>query len=315
MYKGYITDINGIKVGHAQNFEAGTGLTVLIPPANNTCAVEVRGSAPGTRETDLLDPINTVNSVNAIILSGGSAYGLDAASGVMEALEADGYGLDVGVGIVPIVPQAVLFDLAYKNSKIRPDKNMGKEAYKNASLNENCQGIIGAGTGATVGKILGMENIMKAGLGSATLTEGDLKVSALVAVNAFGDIYDYEKGIQIAGPIKDGKMIKTNNTMRNIMKDFSSLANKNTTIGIVATNVSFDKTKLKKIAQMTHDGFARSINPVHTGFDGDTVFALATNEVKADINLVGVMAADVMSRAIANAIYSLNEIHNQENYI
>lgn len=315
MYKGYITDINGIKVGHAQNFEAGTGLTVLIPPANNTCAVEVRGSAPGTRETDLLDPINTVNSVNAIILSGGSAYGLDAASGVMEALEADGYGLDVGVGIVPIVPQAVLFDLAYKNSKIRPDKNMGKEAYNNASLNENCQGIIGAGTGATVGKILGMENIMKAGLGSATLTEGDLKVSALAAVNAFGDIYDYEKGIQIAGPIKDGKMIKTNNTMRNIMKDFSSLANKNTTIGIVATNASFDKTKLKKIAQMTHDGFARSINPVHTGFDGDTVFSLATNEVKADINLVGVMAADVMSRAIANAIYSLNEIHNQENYI
>lgn len=307
MYKGYITDIDGIKVGHAQNFEAGTGLTVLIPPANNTCAVEVRGSAPGTRETDLLDPINTVNSVNALILSGGSAYGLDAASGVMEDLEADGYGLDVGVGLVPIVPQAVLFDLAYKNPKIRPDKNMGKEAYKNASLNENRQGIIGAGTGATVGKSLGMENIMKSGLGSATLTQGDLKVSALVAVNAFGDIYDYEKGIQIAGPIKDSKMIKTNNIMGNIMKDFSSLANKNTTIGIVATNASFDKTKLKKIAQMTHDGFARAINPVHTGFDGDTVFALSTNEVRADLNLVGVMAADVMSRAIANAIYSVKK--------
>lgn len=307
MYKGYITDIDGIKVGHAQNFEAGTGITVLIPPANNTCAVEVRGSAPGTRETDLLDPINTVNSVNALILSGGSAYGLDAASGVMEDLEAGGYGLDVGVGIVPIVPQAVLFDLAYKNPKIRPDKNMGKEAYKNVSLNENRQGIIGAGTGATVGKILGMENIMKSGLGSAALTQGDLKVSALVAVNAFGDIYDYEKGIQIAGPIKEGKMIKTNNIMGNIMKDFSSLANKNTTIGIVATNASFDKTKLRKIAQMTHDGFARAINPVHTGFDGDTVFALSTNEVRADLNLVGVMAADVMSRAIANAIYSVKK--------
>lgn len=307
MYKGYITDIDEIKVGHAQNFEAGTGITVLIPPANNTCAVEVRGSAPGTRETDLLDPINTVNSVNALILSGGSAYGLDAASGVMEDLEADGYGLDVGVGIVPIVPQAVLFDLGYKNPKIRPDKNMGKEAYKNVSLNENRQGIIGAGTGATVGKILGMENIMKSGLGSATLIQGDLKVSALVAVNAFGDIYDYEKGIQIAGPIKDSKMIKTNNIMGNIMKDFSSLANKNTTIGIVATNASFDKTKLKKIAQMTHDGFARAINPVHTGFDGDTVFALSTNEVRADLNLVGVMAADVMSRAIANAIYSVKK--------
>lgn len=315
MYKGYITDIDGIKVGHAQNFKAGTGLTVLIPPANNTCAVEVRGSAPGGRETDLLDPINTVNSVNALILSGGSAYGLDAASGVMEALEEDGYGLDVGVGLVPIVPQAVLFDLTYKNPKIRPDKKMGREAYKNASLNENRQGIIGAGTGATVGKILGMENIMKAGLGSATLTNGDLKVSALVAVNAFGDIYDYEKGEQIAGPNKDNKMLKTTDLMGQIIKDFSGLANKNTTIGIVATNASFDKTKLKKIAQMTHDGFARAINPVHTGFDGDTVFALSTNEIKSDINLVGVMAANAMSRAIANAIYSLNEGFTQESHI
>lgn len=303
MYKGYITDIDGIKIGHAQDFDAGTGLTVLIPPKNNNCAVEVRGSAPGTRETDLLDPINTVESVNALILSGGSAYGLDAASGLMESLEEDGIGLDVGVGIVPIVPQAVLFDLAYKNPKIRPDKNMGKVAYKNAKSDEDRQGIIGAGTGATVGKILGMESVMKSGLGSATLTEGDLKVSAIVAVNAFGDVFDYEKGIQIAGPIKDGNMIKTTDVMANIMNDFSDIANKNTTIGIVATNASFDKTKLKKIAQMSHDGFARSINPVHTGFDGDTIFSLATNEIHADLNIVGVMAANAMSRAIANAIY------------
>lgn len=311
MYKGYITDIDGIRVGHAQDFEAGTGLTVLIPPANNTCSVEVRGSAPGTRETDLLDPINTVNGVNALILSGGSAYGLDASSGVMEALEKDGQGLDVGVGLVPIVSQAVLFDLAYKNPNIRPDKNMGKKAYENASLSENRQGIVGAGTGATVGKILGMENIMKAGIGSATLTKGKLKVSALVAVNAFGDIYDYEKGIQIAGAIKERKILKTNDLMENIRGDFSDLAGKNTTIGIVATNASFDKTKLKKIAQMTHDGFARAINPVHTGFDGDTVFALATNKIEADLNLVGVMAADAMTRAIANSIYSVEkEVNN-----
>ena len=299
MYEGYITDIKGIKIGHAQNLEAGTGLSILIPPKGNTCSVEVRGSAPGTRETDLLDPINTVESVNAIILSGGSAYGLDAASGVMKALEEDGQGLDVGVGIVPIVSQAVLFDLAYKDFKIRPDAKMGIEAYKNASFDENRQGIIGAGTGATVGKILG--------LGSATIKEGDLIVSAIVAVNAFGDIYDYDKKVQIAGPIVNGQILKTTDAMSNVMVDFSDLANKNTTIGIVATNASFDKTKLKKIAQMTHDGFARAINPVHTGFDGDTIFSLATNEITADLNMVGVMAADVMSRAIANAIYFSKE--------
>ena len=303
MYEGYITDIRGIKIGHAQDYKAGTGLTILIPPHGNTCSVEVRGSAPGTRETDLLAPINTVDTVNALILSGGSAYGLDAASGVMDALEKDGKGLDVGVGIVPIVSQAVLFDLAYKDYKIRPDRSMGEEAYKNASTDENRQGIIGAGTGATVGKILGMDHVMKSGLGSATIKEGELIVSAIVAVNAFGDIYDYEKGIQLAGPKVNGQILKTTDAMNRIMNDFSDLANKNTTIGIVATNASFDKTKLKKIAQMTHDGFARSINPVHTGFDGDTIFALSTNEITSDLNIVGVMAANAMSRAIANAIY------------
>ena len=304
MYEGYITDVKGIKIGHASDLEGGTGLTVLLPPAGNTCAVEVRGAAPGTRETDLLNPVNTVDSVNALILSGGSAYGLDAASGVMEALEEEGEGLDVGVGIVPIVVQAVLFDLAYKDYKARPDKKMGKLAYKKASISENRQGIVGAGTGASVGKILGMDKIMKSGLGSASIKENDLVVSAIVVVNAFGDIYDYEKGIQIAGPIKNGKMLRTVDFMGKIINDFSGLANKNTTIGIIATNAKFDKTKLTKIAQMTHDGFARSINPVHTGFDGDTIFSLATNEIEADINLVGTMAASVMSRAIANAIYT-----------
>lgn len=305
MYKGYITDVPGIRVGHAQNIEAGTGLTVIIPPAGNTAAVDVRGSAPGTRETDLLDPVNVVNTVNAIILSGGSAYGLAAADGVMEALEEDGLGLDVRVGIVPIVPQAVLFDLAYKDFHTRPDASMGKEAYKNASETENRQGIVGAGTGATVGKILGFDKAMKAGVGSATIKEGDLLVSAIVAVNAFGDIFDNEKGQQIAGPILDGKMAKTTDLMANVTRDMGDLSGQNTTIGLVATNASFDKTKLTKIAQMTHDGYARAIDPVHTMFDGDTIFAISTNEVKADINLVGTLAAKVMARAIANSIYSL----------
>ncbi|MDU1828498.1 P1 family peptidase [Anaerococcus sp.] len=307
MYEGYITDVKGIKVGHAEDIKGGTGVTVIIPPSGNSCAVEVRGSAPGTRETDLLNPVNTVESVNALILSGGSAYGLNASSGVMQALEEDGLGLDVGVGIVPIVPQAVLFDLAYKDYKCRPDSNMGKLAYKNAGINENRQGIVGAGTGATVGKILGMDKSMKSGLGSASICQRNLVVSAMVAVNAFGDIYDYEKGKQIAGPIDDGKIIKTVDVMGKIINNFSDLADKNTTIGIVSTNAKFDKTKLTKIAQMTHDGFARSINPVHTGFDGDTIFALSTNEIEADLNMVGVMAANAMSRAIANAIYATNK--------
>lgn len=304
MYSGYITDIKGIKVGHVSDLDGGTGISVLIPPLGNTASVEVAGAAPGTRETDLLDPINSVQSVNALILSGGSAYGLDAASGVMAGLEEDGRGLDVGVGIVPIVPQAVLFDLAYKDFKARPDFKMGYDAYKNASDKENRQGIVGAGTGATVGKILGMENVTKSGLGSATLTEGDLVVSALVAVNAFGDVYDYEDGTLIAGPRYKGELVKTTDVMAKAKDQFPALSGKNTTIGIIATNASFDKAGLKKIAKMTHDGFARSINPVHTMFDGDTIFSLSTNELESDINLVGTMAANVMSRAIANAIYT-----------
>lgn len=307
MYEGYITDIEGIKIGHVSDYEGGTGITVLIPPEGNTASVEVRGSAPGTRETDLLDPINSVKSVNALILSGGSAYGLSAADGVMKGLEEDGKGLSVGVGIVPIVPQAVLFDLAYKDFKARPDAKMGYDAYKNASIKEDRQGIVGAGVGATAGKILGMENTTKSGLGSATLKEGDLIVSAMVACNSFGDVYDYEKGTLIAGPRYKGELVKTIDVMANAKDQFPSLSGKNTTIGIIATNARFDKTALKKIAQMTHDGFARSINPVHTMFDGDTIFSLATNKVDSDINLVGTMAANAMSRAIANAIYKSKE--------
>lgn len=304
MYIGYITDIEGIKLGHAQNFEAGTGVSVLIPPENNTCSVDVRGGGPGTRETDLLDPTNQVESVNAIVLSGGSAYGLEASVGVMRGLEEDGLGYKVPSGIVPIVPQAILYDLDYKSYKIRPDSKMGYEAYKNASFEEKRQGIIGAGTGATVGKLLGMEYAMKSGLGSATIEIGDLKISALVALNAIGDIFDYEKNIQIAGIKKDGKFISSLDVLS---KSHKGLTRLNTTIGIIATNAIFDKKQLKKLASMTHNGYARSINPVHTMYDGDTIFSLSTNKIKADINLVGSFAALVMSRAIANAIYFSKE--------
>ena len=304
MYSGYFTDVGNIKVGHAQDYEGGTGLTLILPDPGNTAGVDVRGGAPGTRETDLLNPLNQVSEVSSIILSGGSAYGLEAASHLMKILEKEGIGFDVGVGVVPIISQAVLFDLAYKNPKARPDEKMTQKAFESATYDDKSQGIIGAGTGATVGKALGPEFLVKSGLGQAAIKKGDLVVSAIVAVNAFGDIFDYHKGLQIAGPTKDGKMLKTIDLIDQILGSFADIKPSNTTIGAVATNATFSKTELTKIAGMAHDGYARSINPVHTLFDGDTIFSLATNKVEANINLVGALAAEAMSMAIANAIYA-----------
>lgn len=311
MYDGFFTDVGNIKVGHAQDYEGGTGLTLILPDPGNTAGVDVRGGAPGTRETDLLNPLNQVSEVSSIILSGGSAYGLEAASHLMKILEKEGIGFDVGVGVVPIISQAVLFDLAYKNPKARPDAKMTQKAFESATYDDKSQGIIGAGTGATVGKALGPEFLVKSGLGQAAIKKGDLVVSAIVAVNAFGDIFDYHKGVQIAGPTKDGKMLKTIDLIDQILGSFADIKPSNTTIGAVATNATFSKTELTKIAGMAHDGYARSINPVHTLFDGDTIFSLATNKVEANINLVGALAAEAMSMAIANAIYSLGENKNK----
>ena len=304
MYGGYFTDVESIKVGHAQDLDGGTGLTIILPDPGNTAGVDVRGGAPGTRETDLLNPLNQVSEVSSIILSGGSAYGLEAASHLMKILEKEGIGFDVGVGVVPIISQAVLFDLAYKNPKARPDGKMTQKAFESATYEDKSQGIVGAGTGATVGKALGPEFLVKSGLGQASIKKGDLIVSAIVAVNAFGDIFDYHKGVQIAGPTKYGKILKTMDFIDQILGSFADIKPSNTTIGAVATNATFSKTELTKIAGMAHDGYARSINPVHTLFDGDTIFSLATNKVQANTNLVGALAAEAMSMAIANAIYA-----------
>lgn len=304
MYGGFFTDVGNIKLGHASDLEGGTGLSIILPDPGNTAGVDVRGGAPGTRETDLLNPLNQVSEVSSIILSGGSAYGLEAASHLMKILEKEKIGFDVGVGIVPIISQAVLFDLAYKNPQARPNAKMTQEAFESATYEDKSMGIVGAGTGATVAKALGPESLMKSGLGQASIKKGDLVVSAIVALNAFGDIFDYHKGLQIAGPIKNGKMLKTMDSIDQILGSFADIKPSNTTIGAVATNATFDKTELTKIAGMAHDGYARSINPVHTMFDGDTIFSLATNKIKADVNLVGALAAEVMSMAIANAIYA-----------
>lgn len=305
MYKGYITDIQGIKVGHADNKTGMTGCTVIICEDGATAGVDVRGSAPGTRETDLLKSEKLVDKVHSVVLSGGSAFGLDAASGVMKYLEQNNIGFDVGVTKVPIVCSAVIFDLNIGDYRIRPDSDMGYRACLNASEREKAQGNIGAGLGATVGKILGPENAMKSGLGSATIKSGELMVSAIIVVNSFGDVYDFKTNKILAGALN-----KDNNQFYNsyeVMKQTNIKAGfpvKNTTIGVVATNAILTKPQANKVAQMSQNGLARSINPIHTMLDGDTIFALSTGKVNADINLVGTMASEVVSMAITNAVKS-----------
>ncbi len=304
MYSGYITDIDGIEVGHSTSEEGMTGCTVIICEKGATGGVDVRGSAPGTRETDLFRPDKLVDRVHGIVLSGGSAFGLDASSGVMKYLEEENIGFDVGVTRVPIVSSAVIFDLNIGDYRIRPDFSMGYDAARSASKDENRQGNIGCGMGATVGKIMGPKNAMKSGLGSATIELGKLKVSAIVAVNSFGDIYEYRDNRQIAGvyDYEKKKMLNTYEIMKNQGR-VSGFSMKNTTIGVIATNAILDKSQANKISQMAHNGFARSINPIHTMLDGDTIFTMGTNRIEADINLVGTMAAEVMSQAISNGIF------------
>ncbi|EFI41671.1 P1 family peptidase [Peptoniphilus sp. oral taxon 386] len=307
MYSGYLTDVGNLKVGHAQNFDGLTGVTVIIPEKGAVCGVDVRGSAPGTRETDLLRPENLVEKVNCVMLSGGSAYGLNAASGIMKYLEEKELGMDVTVCRVPIVVGAVIFDLAVGDPHCRPDLEMGYEACKNSKTEDTSMGCIGAGTGATVGKILGNDFSMKSGIGQASIQIGNLKIAALTVLNAFGDICDAEKGIQIAGVYsrEEKKFLDTMKIYEEKTANYNAFNRAtNTTISIVATNAKLTKANCNKISQMAHDGYARSIEPVHTMFDGDTIFTIATGEVETDISFVGMTAAKVISRAISNAVYS-----------
>lgn len=309
MYSGYITDVEGLKVGHSQSIEGITGCTVVMCTEGATGGVDVRGGAPGTRETDLFRAENMIDKVHAIVLSGGSAFGLDASSGVMKYLEEQGVGFDVGVTTVPIVASAVIFDLAIGDFMIRPDFNMGYEAAQTASTTENRQGNIGCGMGASVGKIMGPKNAMKSGLGSATVRMGELVVSAIVSVNSFGDIYEYKTNKQIAGvyDYENKKLLNTIEIMTNIEVDLG-FSMENTTIGIIGTNAILNKAEANKVSQMAHNGFARSINPVHSMMDGDTIFTMATNMVKSDVNIIGTLAAEAMSRAITNGIFQAESL-------
>jgi L-aminopeptidase/D-esterase-like protein len=299
--------VPGLKVGNYTLRERPTGCTVVLAEAGAVAGVDVRGSAPGTRETDLLRPEMSVQQIHAIVLSGGSAYGLSTADGVMRYLEENKIGFSMGTSIVPIVPAAILFDLGIGSGRPRPDAESGYLAAKAASAEPVHQGNFGAGAGATVGKALGPGRAMKGGLGSASLKlPGGLVIGALAAVNAIGDIVDPDTGRLLAGArAEDGKSLA--DAMRR-MREGAGLApreGENTTIGVVAANVAWSKTQATKVAQMAHDGLARAIRPSHMPFDGDTIFALGTGGRPVDaqlLNCLGALAADVMAQAVVAAI-------------
>ena len=310
-----ITDIPGIKVGHAQNLEAITGCTIVLCEGGAVGGVDQRGGGPGSRELALLDPVNSIQQIHGVMLSGGSAFGLDAAGGALQYLEEKDIGYQTQVARVPIVPSAILFDLNIGAAHTRPDKQMGYQACLNASDQPPAQGSVGAGTGATVGKLLGLGQATKGGIGTASMEiGGGLIVGAIVAVNAIGDVIDPENNQIIAGtrslkkgPISIGGdeiFADSLAILRSLVgRTLLGLASKaNTVIGVVATNARFDKAQTNKLAQMAQNGVVRTIRPAHTMHDGDTIFSMATGEKKGDLNIVGAFAAQVMAQAVLNAV-------------
>lgn len=294
-----VSDIKGIEVGQAQDIVGGSGCTVILCKEGCVAGVDVRGGGPATRETDLLDPINMVQKIHAVCLSGGSAFGLDAASGVMRYLEEQGCGHDMGFVKVPIVCGASLFDLGVGDVKCRPDQNMGYTACRQIQK-DIAEGNVGAGTGASVGKMLGKEHAMKSGLGTCGIQVGELQVAAIVAVNACGNVVDENTQKDIAGILVDGNIVSTEQAMLTMLE--KGLPDGNTTIGCIITNAKLDKAQAKKIAGIAHNGYARVIRPVHTMSDGDTIFVLGTGEIEMQSDVVGILATDMMAKAIQRAV-------------
>ena len=305
--KSSICDVAGLKVGHFTESRRPTGCTVVLCEQGATAGVDVRGAAPGTRETDLLAPENTVDVVHALLLSGGSAFGLAAADGVMRWLAERGHGFKVGAACVPIVPAAVLFDLQLGDPTIFPDAAAGYAACEVASTDAPAEGSVGAGAGASIGKLLGAARAVKGGIGTASVCVNGVTVGALVAVNAVGDIINPANGALIAGARgDDGHLIGVAQAMLKGTLPTSPLTGAATTLAIVATDARLSKSAAKKLAQISHDGLARTIKPVHTPFDGDVVFSLATGAagIDGDLNLLGVMAAEAVSQAVLRAVES-----------
>ena len=300
-----IKEIEGVSIGHAQDENAKTGVSVIYFKNGAQAGCDISGGGPASRETPLTDPMTADNPLNAVVLSGGSAFGLAASDGVMKYLEEQGIGYNTGYALVPLVCQSCIFDLGYGKSNVRPDAALGYEACKNAfECCDDSMGNVGAGTGASVGKLMGMKQAQKAGLGIHAIQVGELQIAAVVAVNAFGDIFNPENGQKIAG-----LMDPTRSTFLDLEQMFlqfmsapKDLFNSNTTIGCVITNAKFDKAKLNKIAAMTRNAYARCINPVGTMADGDSIYACSVGEVVSDVNLVGTLSAKVMQKAILKAV-------------
>lgn len=299
-----ISDIEGFSIGNAQDYSAMTGVTALVFDRPNVCGIDISGGGPAARESYLFTPLAAQQSVTALLLSGGSAYGLAAATGAMQYLEERNMGFHLGDIVVPIVPQSCIFDLGIGSSKIRPDAKMGYDACADSVKNNPKSGSVGGGTGATVGKIYGMEQAQKSGIGYAALQVGDLKMGAVVIVNALGDAFDFESGKKIAG-----LMNRERTSFLDIEDEIYAMAKSlpsgmNTTIGAVITNGGFSQQQMSKIATMTRSALARCINPVGTGADGDTVYAISVGNVKADVNTAGLLACRTLSMAIKDAVLS-----------
>lgn len=309
MHEIGIMEVGGFRVGHAQNDQAATGCTVVLLDKMSPAGLDVRGGGPASRESQILSPVAQAEAINAVLLSGGSAFGLDAAGGVMKYLEERNIGFDVGVTKVPLVSQSCVFDLGIGQADVRPDAAMAYQACLNAGYEAPAQGNMGVGAGCTVGKYRGMDRAMKAGFGTYALQAGPIKVGAMVGVNALGDVY--EDGKIIAG-LMNAERNGLSSTLEELLEDVSrmgDLPGGNTTLGVIVTNCRFHKTQLTKIAGMTHNGFARAIRPVHTNADGDSIYALSVGEIPGDVNVVGVMAALAMEKAIARAARCAEAAH------
>lgn len=303
-------EMRGIRIGHAQDEAHGTGCTVILCEKKAVCGVDVRGGGPASRETQLLNPLMSNDGVHAVLLSGGSAYGLDAAGGVMRYLEEKGRGVKVGDNIVPIVVGSCIFDLNCADGHVRPDAAMGYAACVDSERNLERNGNVGAGMGATVGKLLGDATAMKSGLGCCCLQMGGLQVGAIVVVNAIGDVFELDSTRQLAGLLDRRRehMISSEDEMIRLMQ-LASKFSFNTTIGAVITNAALDKAEMNKVAAMASNGLARTIRPVNTSMDGDSIYALSTGKVKSSPDVVGTIAAHALGRAINRAVLETDEIY------
>ena len=310
-----IMEVGGFRVGHAQDEAGATGCTVILCDEMSPAGLDVRGGGPASRESQILNPLMAAEGVNAVLLSGGSAFGLDAAGGVQKYLEERNIGFETGVARVPLVSQSCLFDLGVGSKDVRPDGAMAYASCENASRETPQQGNVGAGTGCTIGKYRGLQRAMKSGFGTYAVQTGAIKVGAMVAVNALGDVYDTD-GRLLAG-LQNAEETGLSCTLRELFDDVdraTDLFSGNTTLGVVVTNVKFSKTQLAKIAGMTHNGYARAIRPVHTTADGDSIYALSVGQAPGDVNVVGAMAAYAMERAIIRAVKTAKTAYGVKGY-